>query len=147
MLISSGTTFTPNIWKITGHFMVGWKSITSIMSGVVALAKGFSLSVIDQATLFQTFGVRHPNRIAHYLGLQLYSPYRRAIAIRNLRWLLWQNQMPLDIRLKELVKMLLKPWIWLIFESDRRHCLAVVWIGLTAPHGKAFPRAELEAFR
>ena len=57
---------------------------------------------------------------AHRLGLQLYSPYRRAVALRNLRWLLRQGYVPRDIRLKEAVKMLLKPWCWLALEPDRR---------------------------
>ena len=106
---------------------------------------GIHLSVIEESVLFQTFGIRHPNPIAHHLGLQLYSPYRRSIALRNLRWILFQRFVPLDIRIKELIKMLLKPLIWLSVEPERRNCLALLWLGLTAPLYKPFPRDRLEA--
>ena len=79
--------------------------------------------------------------------MQLYSSYRRAIALRNLRWLLVQSFVPLDIRLKELIKMILKPWIWLVFEPNRFRCLSIIWLGLTAPLNKPFPRDRLDEMR
>jgi len=148
MLISSGTTFLPSAWQQVGPFQA-WMEIDYIDHEWCSRARsrGVHLAVIEQATLVQTFGGRHPHLLAHYLGLQLYSPYRRAIALRNLRWLLIQRSVPLDLRLKELIKMLLKPWVWLLVEPDRRRCLAVIWIGLTAPLQKPFPRDRLEAVR
>ena len=107
---------------------------------------GFHFAVIEQPTLFQTFGTRHPNYFAHLLGLQLYTPYRRAISLRNLRWLLLQRFVPLDIRLKEFIKMLVKPWFWFFLEPNRCRCLAVLWLGLSAPLCKPFPHARLEQF-
>ena len=146
MLISSGTTFQPSVWRDAGPFK-GWMEIDYIDHEWCSRARrtGFYLAVIEQATLFQTFGSRHPSYLAHLLGLQLYTPYRRAIALRNLRWLLFQRFVPLDIRLKELIKMLLKPWFWLLLEPNRCRCLAVLWLGLTAPLYKPFPRARLES--
>ena len=72
MLISSGTTFT----QIYGRSRsISWLDEIDyiVMSGVVALAKGFSLSVIDQATLFQTFwGSPQPH--CYYLAALLTLP-------------------------------------------------------------------------
>ena len=147
ILISSGTTFLPSTWTKVGPYL-GWMEIDYIDHEWCSRARsvGFDLEVLDEAVLFQTFGSRHPNHIAHLLGLQLYSPYRRAIALRNLKWLLLQRYIPMDIRLKELIKMLLKPWIWLIFEPERRRCLAVLRLGLSAPFNMPFPRNRLEKF-
>ena len=129
MLISSGTTFTPDTWKRVGKFRE-WMEIDYIDHDWCGRARsaGINLEVVEDAVLFQTFGCRHPNILAHILGLQLYSPYRRSIAMRNLRWLVLQHCVPLDVRLKEVVKMLMKPWIWLILEPRRRRCLGVIWL-------------------
>lgn len=35
--------------------------------------------------LVQAFGERHPNRLCHQLGMQLYGPDRHYTALRNLR--------------------------------------------------------------
>ena len=146
MLISSGTTFQPSVWISAGPFEA-WMEIDYIDHEWCSRARriGFHFAVIEQSTLFQTFGSRHPNYFAHLLGLQLYTPYRRAISLRNLRWLLLQRFVPLDIRLKEFIKMLVKPWFWLLLEPNRCRCLAVVWLGLSAPLCKPFPRARLES--
>ena len=148
MLISSGTTFEPSAWEKVGPFQE-WMEIDYIDHEWCSRARrlGLNLAVLDGANLFQTFGSRHPNRLAHHLGLQLYSSYRRAVALRNLRWMILQEYIPLDIRLKELIKMLLKPMIWLILEGGRRRCLTVIWIGLTASLHKPFPRTRLEKLR
>ena len=148
LLISSGTTFEPGVWEKIGPFQ-SWMEIDYIDHEWCSRARryGIYLKVITEATLFQSFGSRHPNVIAHMLGLQLYSPYRRAIALRNLRWLLTQSFVPLDIRLKELIKMLVKPWFWLALEPNRRRCLAVLLLGLTAPLNRPFPRHRLETLR
>ena len=144
MLISSGTTFKSGIWAKAGPFK-GWMEIDYIDHEWCSRAQsvGIGLKVISQAKLLQTFGTRHPNRIAHHLGMQLYSPYRRAISIRNLRWLLFQSYVPVDIRLKELIKMILKPWLWLVLEPERHRWLNVVRLGLTTPLNKPFPKDQL----
>ena len=148
MLISSGTTFEPSVWSKVGPYQ-GWMEIDYIDHEWCSRARklGVYLEVSEQAVLFQTFGIRHPNHIVHYIGMQLYSSYRRAIALRNLRWLLVQSFVPLDIRLKELIKMILKPWIWLVFEPNRFRCLSIIWLGLTAPLNKPFPRDRLDEMR
>ena len=148
MLISSGTTFHSDTWKRVGPFQ-GWMEIDYIDHEWSSRARrcGIDLAVDEKARLVQTFGSRHPNRLAHHLGLQLYSPYRRAVSIRNLRWLLCQEFIPWDVRLKEFIKMLLKPFIWLILEPSRRRCLAVIWIGLTARLYKPFPHARLKKWQ
>ena len=148
MLISSGTTFVPGMWSKIGGFR-SWMEIDYIDHEWCSRARklGVKLLSIDNAILIQTFGSHHPNYLAHILGMQLYSPYRRAIALRNLRWLLFQSFVPLDIRLKELIKMIFKPFVWLILEPNRLHCLTVIWLGLTSPLYKPFPRRQLEAMR
>ena len=148
ILISSGTTFQPSVWRKVGPF-IKWMEIDYIDHEWCSRARSIDirLGVVKEARLFQNFGSRHPNALAHNLGLQLYSPYRRAIALRNLRWLLIQRYVPLNIRLKELVKMLVKPWIWLILEQGRRGCLTVIWVGLTAPLKQPFPMGRLEELK
>ena len=148
ILISSGTTFQPNVWGKVGPF-IKWMEIDYIDHEWCSRARSIDirLGIVKEARLFQTFGSRHPNALAHNLGLQLYSPYRRAIALRNLRWLLIQRYVPLNIRLKEMVKMLVKPWIWLILEQGRRGCLTVIWVGLTAPLKQPFPMGRLEKLK
>ena len=148
MMISSGTTFKQSVWTEIGPYL-GWMEIDYIDHEWCfrARAFGFHLKVIADATLFQSFGNHHPNLLAHFLGLQLYSPYRRAIALRNLRWLVLQSFVPLDIRIKELIKMLVKPWVWLALEPNRRRSLFVLFLGLTSPLNKPFPRHRLEALR
>jgi hypothetical protein len=67
------------------------------------------------------------------LGLQLYSPVRHYFAVRNLRWLLLQGYVPCDLRIKEFLKMLLKPWLWILFEPNRRANIVAVVRALVAP--------------
>lgn len=144
MLISSGTSFSTTAWQQVGPYH-DWMEIDFIDHEWCSRARqrGLALRVLPEVRLAQQFGQRHPNPLAHRLGLQLYSPYRRAIALRNLRWLVWQGYIPLDIRLKETVKMLLKPWCWLALESDRLGTLRSLRAGLLAPLGKPFPRGLL----
>ena len=144
-LITSGTTFVPEVWSHVGPLQA-WMEIDYIDHEWCSRAcqRGVQLQVLPDACLLQTFGRQHPNRFAHALGLQLYSTYRRAIAIRNLRWLLGQPYVPLDLRLKELIKMLLKPWIWLLLEPQPVRTLQGIWVGLTAPLLQPFPRQHLE---
>jgi rhamnosyltransferase len=145
-MITSGTTFSPLVWSCVGSFQ-SWMEIDYIDHEWCSRAVqcGVQLEVISGACLRQTFGSRHPNRIAHQLGLQLYSPYRRSVAIRNLRWMLCQSYVPLDVRIKELIKILLKPWFWLLLEPNRRRTSAYIWMGLRAPLLRPFPRQRLEA--
>lgn len=144
MLITSGTTFSAAVWQRTGPYR-DWMEIDFIDHEWCSRARqcGVALEVVESVRLDQQFGQRHPNPLAHRLGLQLYSPYRRAVALRNLRWLARQSHVPLDIRLKESVKMLLKPWCWLALEPGRRRTARSLRAGLMAPLGKPFPRELL----
>ena len=141
MLITSGSTFTTRTWQRVGAYH-DWMEIDYLDHEWCSRArqKRCTLKVIPETCLTQRFGVRHPNLIAHKLGLQLYSPYRRAIALRNLRWLIKQDYVPLDIRMKEGIKMLIKPWLWLIFEQSRLANLRSIRVGLMAKCEEAFPR-------
>ena len=141
MLITSGCTFTTSTWHRVGAYH-DWMEIDYLDHEWCSRArqKKCKLAVIPETCLAQRFGVRHPNLIAHKLGLQLYSPYRRAISLRNLRWLLKQDYVPLDIRMKEGIKMLIKPWLWLLFEQGRLGNLRSIRAGLTTKSGEAFPR-------
>ena len=65
--------------------------------------------------------------------MELYSPSRHYYQLRNLRWLLHQAEVPLDLRWKELIKMLLKPWLWLLCEPRRRENLKSILAALRAP--------------
>ena len=141
MLITSGCTFTTSTWHRVGAYH-DWMEIDYLDHEWCSRArqKKCTLAVIPGTCLAQRFGVRHPNPIAHKLGLQLYSPYRRAIALRNLRWLLRQDYIPIDIRVKEGIKMLIKPWLWLLFEQGRLGNLQSIRVGLMTKSGEAFPR-------
>ena len=65
--------------------------------------------------------------------MQLYSPERHYFSLRNLRWLCLQPYVPLDIKLKESIKMTVKPWLWLLFEPNRKNNLIAVITALFAP--------------
>ena len=145
LLITSGTTFQAAAWQQVGGYHE-WMEIDFIDHEWCSRARrdGFELEVLADVRLNQQFGQRHPSPIAHSLGLQLYSPYRRAVALRNLRWLLRQAYVPLDIRLKEAMKMLLKPWCWLALEPQRRRTARSLLAGLRAPLEQPFPRALLK---
>jgi rhamnosyltransferase len=147
LLITSGTSFTAATWQQVGHYLE-WMEIDYIDHEWCSRARqlGLEMRVLPAAELklSQQFGQRHPNGLAHRLGLQLYSPYRRAVALRNLRWLAQKAHVPLDIRLKEVVKMAVKPWLWLALEPHQGDTLRALLVGLQAPPGQPFPRARLE---
>lgn len=148
LLITSGTTVTAAAWTSVGPYRE-WMEIDYLDHEWCgrARAAGMILEVRGEAQLVQTFGRRHPSPLGHRIGLQLYSPYRRAIALRNLRWLLRQRYVPLDIRLKEALKMSIKPWCWLLLEPDRRVTVRALWLGLMTPPGEPFPRHRLKVAR
>jgi hypothetical protein len=65
--------------------------------------------------------------------MQLYSPERHFYGLRNLRWLCLQPYIPLDLKIKELLKILAKPWLWLVFEPRRLENLKAIIAGLFCP--------------
>jgi hypothetical protein len=58
---------------------------------------------------------------------------RHYYALRNLRWLCRQGEVPADIKLKEGIRMVFKPWLWLLCEPRRRANARAIWAGLTDP--------------
>lgn len=58
---------------------------------------------------------------------------RHYYSIRNLRFLLLNQDVPLDLRFKELLKMLFKPWLWLMFEPQKKKNLHAILMALSAP--------------
>jgi rhamnosyltransferase len=134
LLISSGTTFRSSDWSQLGSLHEDlFIDFVDHAWCFRAQARGFQLLQHAEVILKQRFGVEHPNRLCRGLGLQLYSPERHFYGLRNLRWLCLQPYIPLDLKLKELTKMLIKPWLWLMFEPQRRANLkAIVW-GCLAP--------------
>jgi rhamnosyltransferase len=134
LLISSGTTFRAVDWYELGPMM------ESLFIDYVdhfwcfnAQARGFVLLHHPRVRLVQVFGRRHPNPVCRYIGMQLYSPMRHYYSLRNLRLLLLNRQVPFDLRLKEFIKMLVKPWLWLLFEPRRSENLKAILDALLTP--------------
>lgn len=136
LLLSSGTTFAAEDWPRLGmfpqHLFIDYLDHYWCFR---ARTRGFQLYLDGAALLFQSFGEPHPNRLCRRLGMQLYSPLRHYTSLRNLLWLVQQPEVPKDIRLKELTKMLVKPWFWLLFEPHRHRNLAAI---LAALRGRSF---------
>lgn len=141
LLISSGTTFRAVDWPRLGA-MDEWLVVDFVDHSWCFHAQfrqGFRLLQHPEVQLVQRFGRSHPNRVCRWLGMELYSPTRHYYQLRNLRWLLQQSEVPLDLRWKELIKMLVKPWLWLLCEPRRRENLASILAALRAP----LPAADL----
>lgn len=120
LLISSGTTFQASDWPSLGSFDERlYIDFVDHLWCFRAQARGFQLWQHEDVILRQTFGQPHPNRVCRYLGMQLYSPQRHYYSLRNLSFLLRHHNVPLDLKLKELIKMFFKPWLWLAFEPSR----------------------------
>jgi rhamnosyltransferase len=134
LLISSGTTFRASEWISLGTFNEDLCiDFVDHAWCFRAQSRGFRLVQHSRILLSQEFGKRHPSQFCHALGMQLYTPTRHFFSIRNLRWLSLQPYVPLDLKLKELIKMAFKPWIWILFEPRRRENLAAILRGLVAP--------------
>ena len=133
LLISSGITFRAEDWPGLGCFheelCIDFVDHAWCFR---AQARGFALFQHPQVVLEQHFGSVHPNRLCRKLGMRLYSPQRHYFGLRNLRWLCLQGYVPLDLKLKELVKMVLKPSLWLLFEPQRRANLRLIGMALIA---------------
>ena len=136
LLLSSGTTFAAAHWPRLGvfpeHLFIDYLDHYWCFR---ARTRGFQLYLDGSALLFQSFGAPHPHPLCRRLGMQLYSPMRHYTSLRNLLWLVRQPEVPGDIRLKELTKMLVKPWLWLLFEPRRPQNLAAI---LAALGGRSF---------
>jgi rhamnosyltransferase len=98
-----------------------------------AQARGLKLFQHPEVILKQQFGALHPSRFCRWIGLQLYSPERHFYSLRNLRWLCLQPYVPFDLKIKEGLKMLVKPWFWLLFEPCRSANLRAIVASLFAP--------------
>ena len=121
LLISSGTTFQASDWPELGAFDEQlFIDFVDHLWCFRAQARGFQLWQHDDVVMRQCFGQPHPNPVCRYLGMQLYSPLRHYYSLRNLNRLLRHRDVPLDLKLKELIKMLVKPWLWLVFEPSRQ---------------------------
>lgn len=134
LLISSGTTFAAERWEELGPFNE-WLFIDFVDHAWCfrAQAMGFVLLQHPGSTLRQQFGALHPSRFCRRMGLELYAPLRHFYSLRNLRWLLCQPEVPQDLRIKEVLKMLVKPWLWLLFEPRRGENWSCILQGLQAP--------------
>ncbi len=140
LLISSGTTFRSSDWSALGGFHEDlFIDFVDHAWCFRAQARGFLLLRHPEVRLEQRFGRPHPNRMCRWAGLQLYSPQRHYYALRNLRWLILQQTVPLDLKLKECAKMLVKPWCWLLFEPQRQRNLWAVVRALLDPLPSPYP--------
>jgi len=134
LLISSGSTFATCHWQQLGCFCEDlFIDFVDHAWAFRAQARGFQLLQRADVYLEQLFGSPHPALLCRLMGMQLYSPARHYYGLRNLRWLLRQSFIPLDLRIKEFVKMLFKPWMWLLFESKRRANFSAIVRGLIDP--------------
>lgn|GEM_PF-2098213 len=134
LLISSGTTFQTSDVPSLGWFNEElFVDFLDHAWSFRARSRGFLLLQDDRAVLWQCFGTPHPSRLCRRLGLQLYSPRRHYFGLRNLRWLCRQRQVPLDLKVKEIAKMVFKPWLWLLFEPQRRANAAAILAALRDP--------------
>jgi len=134
LLISSGTTFRADDWPKLGTFHEGMGiDFVDHAWCFRAQARGFTLVQHPQVRLYQQFGAVHPHPLCRVLGMQLYSPARHHTSLRNLRWLCRQPSVPIDLKVKEVLKMVLKPWLWLLFEPQRRANLVAILEGLRDP--------------
>jgi rhamnosyltransferase len=133
LLISSGTTFRSSDWSQLGLMHEDlFIDFVDHAWCFRAQARGFQLLQHPLVTLRQQFGAEHPNGFCRRFGMQLYSPERHFYGLRNLRWLCLQSYIPLDLKLKELLKMLVKPWLWLAFEPRRPENFRAIVAGLFA---------------
>lgn len=133
LLISSGTTFRSSDWPQLGSMHEGlFIDFVDHAWCFRVQKRGFQLFQHPLVTLRQQFGAEHPNGICRRFGMQLYSPVRHYYGLRNLRWLCLQPYIPLDLKLKELLKMLVKPWLWLAFEPRRPENLKAIVTGVFA---------------
>ena len=128
LLISSGTTFKASDWPRLGAFDEQlFIDFVDHLWCFRVQARGFQLWQHEDVVMMQSFGQPHPNPVCRYLGMQLYSPRRHYFSLRNLSCLLRHRDVPLDLKLKELIKMLFKPWLWLFFEpSHQANAKAIV---------------------
>jgi rhamnosyltransferase len=134
LLISAGTTFRASDWPILGPFHEGlFIDFLDHAWCFRAGTRGFTLLQDPRVVLDQRFGGFHPHPLCRWLGMHLYSPLRHYYGLRNLRWLCLQPEVPLDLKIKEVTKMLVKPWLWLLCEPGRLANLRSIWAGLTAP--------------
>lgn len=134
LLISSGTTFSSSNWKNLGEMHEGlFIDFVDHAWCFRAQARGFKLFQCTDVVLRQQFGEAHPNKLCRKIGMQLYSPDRHFYSIRNLRWILLQSYIPLDLKIKELFKMLFKPFLWFVFEPRRSANLRAILASLLTP--------------
>ncbi len=134
VLISSGTTFRSSDWAALGSYHEGlFIDFVDYAWCFRAQTRGFQLLQQTDVILTQQFGMEHPSRLCRAIGLQLYSPSRHFYSIRNLRWLCLQPYIPKGLKLKETLKMLIKPWLWILFEPDRLANIKAIVAGLLAP--------------
>jgi len=127
LLISSGTTFKVSDWTLLGP-MEEWLIVDFVDHAWCfrAQERGFLLYHHPQVVLHQAFGQKHPHPLCHLLGMELYSPMRHFYSLRNLRWLLREHYVPPDLKIKEVLKMTLKPWLWLLCEPRKAENLQAI---------------------
>ena len=130
-LISSGTTFAAVDWPLLGP-MFEWLVVDFVDHSWAfrAQIRGFQILQHPDVVLTQYFGKSHPNFLCRWIGMELYPPRRHFYQLRNLRWLVLQAYVPLDLRCKELLKMFIKPLLWLLFEPQRLHNLRAILAAL-----------------
>jgi rhamnosyltransferase len=134
LLISSGTTFRSADSDMLGPLHEGlFIDFLDHAWCFRARRKGFRLLRHPGVVMRQRFGHPHPHPLCRRLGMHLYSPRRHYFALRNLRWLCLQREVPADLKIKEVIKMLFKPWLWLLCEPGRRDNARAIWAGLTCP--------------
>lgn len=138
LLISSGTTFSASSWSLLGPLNEDlFIDYVDHAWCFLAQSSGFTLLQHPRALLRQQFGDQHPQWLCRLLGMELYSPQRHFYSLRNVRWMMRQRWIPIDLRFKEVVKMCVKPWLWILFEPNRSANMKAIVSALFSPLPKS----------
>lgn len=135
ILISAGTTFWSRYWEELGRMNenMGIDFVDHVWCSD-ARAKGFKLYKIRKVVIRQKFGERHMSAVCRILGMQFYRPKRHYYSLRSIGFLVRNENVPLRLKLGEVIRMTIKPWLWLVFEPRRKENAMMVVRGLKAAY-------------
>lgn len=136
-LLSSGTTFHLETWKIVGQYET-YLGIDYLDHEWCARAKFMNVVIrcVDSVVLKQQFGARHPNKFARNFRMHFYSSLRHYISLRNWFYLLRSPHLGLKFKVFEGLKYPIKFYFWLFCESNFSNNFKAILLGIA--HGLTF---------